>query len=342
MLWDLTKLNPCRECGAALGEEDLACPSCRSLTNAEQLESLAAIGRAAAQRGEFRKARDAWTQCLMFLPEDSAQHRAVSARVVEFERKAVEAEGRKSGTWARIAAIAGPAAFMVWKLKSVLLIALTKGKFLVLGLSKASTFVSMLAWVGVYWALYGWPFAIGSVLSIYVHEMGHVVALHQFGIPAGAPMFIPGVGALIRLKQLHLKPVEDNRVGLAGPLYGFGAALFCYGVYAFTGWPAWGAIAHFGAFINLFNLIPVWQLDGARGWHSLAQRQRVMLTVLAVVLWILTAESMLFLIALGCGVRLFWPQDPAPTPDPIGLLQFGGIMTALAILGMLARTVLQR
>ncbi len=322
--------------------EELACPTCRALTHAEELESLAAEARTAAAGADFAAARDAWARCLPLLPEDSAQYRGVKARVDEFAAKAAEQDSQKSGRWAKIAAVAGPAAFAVWKLKSVLLILLTKGKFLLLGLSKGGTVLSMLAWVGVYWALYGWVFAVGSVLSIYVHEMGHVVALHRFGIPAGAPMFIPGFGAFIRLKQLHLHPVEDSRVGLAGPLYGLGAALFCYSVYVSTGWKAWGAIAHFGAFINLFNLIPVWQLDGARGWRSLAQGQRVFVTCLAALLWAMTSESMLFLIALACGVRLFWPKDPAPVPDRTGVLQFGGIMTALALVGWLARSVLDR
>jgi len=337
-------LNPCLECGTALSPSDLACPSCLTLTFADRLESLAAEARAAAARNEPSRARDLWMQCLPLLPENTAQFRAIQARIADLADKVDQAtsEPPKSGIWRRIIAVGGPAALVLWKLKAFLLIALTKGKFLLLGLSKGGTLLSMLAWVGVYWALYGWWFAIGSVLSIYVHEMGHVVALHRYGIPAGAPMFIPGFGAFIRLKQLHLEPIQDARVGLAGPLYGLGAALFCYAVYASTGWAAWGAIAHFGAVINMFNLIPVWQLDGARGWRSLAQKQRMIVTGLAAVLWMLTSETMIFLIAFACGIRLFWPKDPAPEPDQTGLLQFGGIMTALALLVMLAKGVLDR
>ena len=260
--------------------------------------------------------------------------------MAETAQRMQEAEKQKTGVWAKIAAWAGPGAIVVWKFKALLLIFLTKGKFLLLGLSKASTFYSMLAWVGVYWALYGWRFAVGSVLSIYIHEMGHVMALHRYGIPAGAPMFIPGLGAFIRLRQLHLDPVHDSRVGLAGPLYGLGAALFSYAVYLTTGWEGWRAIAHFGAFINLFNLIPVWQLDGARGWHSLSQQQRITVTGLAALLWIVFSEPLLFLVALGAGVRLFMRKDAAEQGDRVGLMQFCGIMVALAVLGCLARGTL--
>src|SRR2546421_555756 len=101
---------------------------------------------------------------------------------------------------------------------------LSKLKFLLLGLTKASTFVSMFAFFGVYWSIYGWPLALGLVLSIYIHEMGHVAMLRRLGIAAGAPLFIPGVGALVMLKQHVSDPVTDARIGLAGPGGGLGAA----------------------------------------------------------------------------------------------------------------------
>src|SRR3989475_7787557 len=87
-------------------------------------------------------------------------------------------------------------------------------------------------------------------------------------------MFIPGVGAFIRLKQYPTDRREDARVGLAGPVWGAGAAAAAYAVYFATHAGIWGAIAHVGAFINLFNLVPVWQLDGGRGFRALTRPQR--------------------------------------------------------------------
>ena len=75
---------------------------------------------------------------------------------------------------------------VVWKIKFLAVLLLTKGKILLLGLTKASTFLSMLASVGLYWTVFGGWFALGLVLSIYVHEMGHVFALTRYGIHAGA------------------------------------------------------------------------------------------------------------------------------------------------------------
>jgi Zn-dependent protease len=187
----------------------------------------------------------------------------------------------------------------------------------------------------VYWALYGWTFAIGMVFSIYIHEMGHVLTLREYGIPASAPMFIPGFGAFIRLKQLRITPIQDSRVGLAGPLYGLGAAAFALAAGYITGGKAWDAIAHFGAVMNLFNLIPVWQLDGGRGFASQTRQQRLIIVVGAGVLWFVTKEVMLGLIVLGAGYRLF-TKDAAQEPDNVGMGQFLGLLAALSIVAMLA------
>src|SRR5678816_4052200 len=106
--------------------------------------------------------------------------------------------------------------------------------------------------------------------------MGHVAMLRRLGIQSGAPLFIPGVGALVMLKEHITDPIVDARIGLAGPVWGFGAAIAALMAYYATGLKIWLAIAELTAFLNLFNLIPVWQLDGARGFHALSQSERWM------------------------------------------------------------------
>ena len=210
-----------------------------------------------------------------------------------------------------------------------------KGKFILLGLTKLSTLLSMVAFAGVYWAMYGWKFAVGMVFSIYIHEMGHVLMLREYGIAASAPMFIPGFGAFIRLRQLRLTPLQDSGVGLAGPIFGLGAAAFALAAGYVTGAKAWDAIAHFGAIMNLFNLIPVWQLDGGRGFASQTRQQRLVILVTAVVLCFLTREVMLGLIAIGAGYRMF-TKDAAQEPDKGGMQAFVGLLVALSVVAMLA------
>jgi Zn-dependent protease len=333
----------CGACGAFTGTVPLSCSACGSLLHAVRLEQLSAQAQAAAAAGDLAQARSLWAEALLLLPEKTLQHGSVNAKIAELDAQIAaqageQAQKKQSGFESRFgkgAAGLGPIGVLLWKFKTILLIVLTKGKLLLLGLTKFGTILSMFASLGFYWALYGWKFALGLVISIYIHEMGHVQALRRYGIAASAPMFIPGFGAFIRLRASYLTPVQDARVGLAGPIYGLGAAAAALAVYFATGAGIWGAIAHFGAIVNLFNLIPVWQLDGARGFHSLTRNQRIVVMCTAFVLWYATSESMLLLIVLGCGYRMF-TKDAAPEPDAVCLQQFAGLLVALAAIGVFA------
>ena len=237
--------------------------------------------------------------------------------------EATRAPGRKK--WG----VFGTIGALLVKFKTFWLLALTKGKLVLLGLTKLNTLLSMLASIGLYWALYGWKFGVGFVLSIYIHEMGHVTALARYGIPASAPMFIPGFGAFVRLKAYPANQGEDARVGLAGPFWGLGAALACMGIGIATGSPLFTALAKVGAWINVFNLIPIWQLDGGRGFRALTRHHRMIVAVTAALLWLWTSETMLLIIALASVYRLF-TKDAPETPDQGVLLQFVGLLVALS------------
>jgi Zn-dependent protease len=144
-----------------------------------------------------------------------------------------------------------------------------------------------------------------------------VAALRRFGMPASAPMFIPGLGAFVRL---HMPPPDartDARIGLAGPVWGLGAAVAAYLAYLATGAPIWGAIAYTGAWLNLFNLVPVWQLDGGRGFQSLTRAHRGVAAAFVAAAWAVSHEGVLFLLLLGAGWQLF---QPAPEQEDNGAL----------------------
>lgn len=332
----------CRHCRTELAPALLTCPTCHRLVYASELKELAAHAQEAMAVNDFSTALAMWRTALEFLPPNTRQHETISARVQELSAQVdgsgptapphpdpTESSGGISKTaWATGAAGLGPLALLLWKFKFITVFVLAKAQFLLLGLTKLSTLLSMFASLGLYWTLFGWKFALGLVLSIYVHEMGHVAALRKFGIRATAPMFIPGFGAVVRFKQHLANPREDSRVGLAGPIYGLAAAIAAYGVFLVFGWPAWAAIARVGAWINLFNLIPVWQLDGARGFHSMSRQQRWLAVVVIASMWFLTAEVML-LIILVCAV---WQALlPAPKePDGIGLLQYAVLIIILS------------
>jgi Zn-dependent protease len=233
----------------------------------------------------------------------------------------------------KVGAAAGGLALIAWKFKFILVFLATKAKLLLLGLSKTTTLFSMLLSLGLYWSLWGWRFALGLVLSIYVHEMGHVAALRHFGIPASAPMFLPGLGAMVRMKAYPQTVREDARVGLAGPIWGLGAAILSAGVYVATDLAIFAAIASVGAWINLFNLVPIWHLDGARGFRALSKAGRWAALAAIATCGLATQEGLFILIGLGALVPIFSREAPA-TSDRRSLLEYGLL---LATLGALTR-----
>jgi Zn-dependent protease len=128
----------------------------------------------------------------------------------------------------------------------------------------------MLVSVAAYALIWGWKFAVGFVLLIFVHEMGHVLQLRREGVPAGAPLFIPFLGAIVGMKQLPDDAAAEARVGLAGPVLGTLGAALLVPVWLATGNDFWGALAFTGMFLNLFNLAPVVPLDGGRAMAAMA------------------------------------------------------------------------
>jgi Zn-dependent protease len=284
------------------------CPACATLVHSEQLKQLAAEADAAARAGDLPGARTRWTSALALLPVQSQQHLVIRERVAELT-KSIDASPDGGGA-------NGKDGVPWWRrglpgLATGAVLLLSKLKFLLLGLTKASTFISMFAFFGVYWSIYGWPLALGLVLSIYIHEMGHVAMLSRCGIAASAPMFIPGVGALVQLKQHVDDPLIDAKIGLAGPMWGLGAAIAAVAIYALSHAKIWLAIAQLTAFLNLFNLTPIWQLDGSRGVHVLARWERWTLVGVVAAMLLATEQRLLFVVG-GVAVWRAFQREAGP------------------------------
>lgn len=305
----------CPQCGTEVASALLSCPSCHWLVHGSRLKALADEAERAERDHRTADALAAWRQALELLPPDSHQFQSILEKAKTLSRQLESTSARdeklKRSRLPSTLAGLGVAGLLLWKFKFLLVALLAKGKLLLLGFSKIGTLFSMLVSFGVYWTVWGWKFALGLILSIYVHEMGHVAALQRYGIKATAPMFIPGVGALVRLEQPLLNPHEDAVVGLAGPLWGLGAAAVALGAYHLLGSANWAAIARVGGWVTLFNLLPVWQLDGSRGFQAFSRSQRWMAVAAIGALWVITHEGLLVLLALVAGYRAMERHVPA-------------------------------
>lgn len=318
----------------------LLCPSCHALVHADELKTLAANAESETAAGNLTKALEHWRRALELLPPNSAQHAAVTQKmaglVKTLDASSVDPKvAPKKPKWAEGGGILGALGLLLWKFKFAAIFLLTKGKLLLLGLGKASTFFSMLLSFWLYASRWGWKFALGFVLSIYIHEMGHVYRLSRYGIRATAPMFIPFFGALIRLKQYPATPHEEARVGLAGPLWGLGACIVTYLIHLATNIEVFANIAQTAAWMNLFNLIPVWQLDGSHAFKALAKMERGIITVLFAAMWSITQQGLLALIFVVMAFRCFQKDAPAKNDTPI-LMEFAVIAIALSLIAQIA------
>jgi Zn-dependent protease len=123
---------------------------------------------------------------------------------------------------------------------------------------------TMLVSIAAYAWIWGWKFAVGFVLLILVHEMGHVLELRRQGVPASAPLFIPFMGAVVGMKQMPHDAWREARVALAGPILGTLGAAAVWVLGEWTSSDLLIALAFTGFFLNLFNLIPIVPLDGGR------------------------------------------------------------------------------
>ncbi len=316
----------CSECSTEMAPGLLSCPSCGRLVHANRLTELAAAASMAEKTGDLSGALAAWREAAMLLPMGSRQRAGAEEKIRVLSESVGSGKQPGAQPWWKKASTLGPV--------GVAMALLGKAKFLLLGFSKLGTLLSFFVSLSVYWALWGWQFALGFLLSIYIHEMGHVYALAQYGIAATAPMFIPGFGALVRLKQNPANPIEDARVGLAGPIWGLGACLASLAIYALTGNALFAAVARVGAWLNLFNLIPVWQLDGSRGIRSLSRMQVGFLAVLTVGMWFLVKDGFLILIAALLAYRAFTKRDDE-TQDWTGMIQFSGLIIALSLFSLI-------
>lgn len=170
------------------------------------------------------------------------------------------------------------------------------GKLLTTG---GTMIFSMLA----YSWIFGWPYAVGFVLLLFCHEMGHYLAAKQRGLNVGVPTFIPFVGAWIELKDQPHNVETEAYIGFAGPIVGSAAALVCFVLAREYNSQLLLALAYSGFMLNLFNLIPVSPLDGGRITAIISPKVWLLGVPLLAALFFYHPSPMLILIAV-----LAYPQ----------------------------------
>jgi Zn-dependent protease len=138
--------------------------------------------------------------------------------------------------------------------------------------------------VAGYALIWGWTFGIGFVVMILVHEMGHFIEARRQGLHPALPVFVPFLGAYVAIKDAPDDPWHNGLISLAGPFFGGAAAAASWGLGVWLESDLLQALGYTGFLLNLFNLLPVWMLDGGFTWRAVkalrGRRERTWLLTL--------------------------------------------------------------
>lgn len=198
---------------------------------------------------------------------------------------------------------------------AALAVLIAKYGVLLVKIKAVSVVLTMGVSVVAYATFYGWRFAVGFVLLIFVHEMGHVVALRNRGIKAGAPVFLPFLGAFVSMKEQPKDAYVEAETALAGPIVGSLGALLVALTAVATNSGLLRALAFTGFLINLFNLLPALPLDGGRAAAALHPAAWLLGLVALVLLEIVAPSPVLPIIILLGGLELWRRWRSRNDPD---------------------------
>jgi Zn-dependent protease len=201
-----------------------------------------------------------------------------------------------------------------------LLAILAKAKLLLVGLQALKfgklllTMGSMAVMIAFEARRGGWRFAVGFVVLILIHEIGHGVEIKRAGLSSGYPVFIPFFGALIAMRGQPRSPLVEARIAIAGPLWGGAASVGAAAVYLMTHQRLFLSIAYAGFFLNLFNLTPLGFLDGGRITRVFARRAWIIGLVIFAGLFAFTKAPQLLIIGL-MALTHAWNRTPVEVDE---------------------------
>lgn len=321
-------IHSCPACSHWLPEGTLACPDCQALTYGRYLSAVAMSAQQLEQEQKWSEARERWVSALQWLPQETTQAETVRQHIAQIDARGRAAEDEKARWTKRLGPLA-PVALFLLKIKSFFFI-LLKLKFV----------LSMFAFFGIYWALFGWKFAAGFTVGILIHEMGHYLAAKRRGLKVDLPTFIPGMGAYVRWYSQGISREDLAAIALAGPLFGLTVALAFLAM-----WFAWHAqifvvLAYVTAWINLINLIPVFVFDGARATYAMSRMQRGLIAATCVLFFALTvtggnlvgdSTQWIFLIVGLCMAWRCFTKDEPETPSTQTFAYFQALVVVLGL-----------
>jgi Zn-dependent protease len=262
------------------------------------------------------------------LPGETQQALGIQQHIAQIDAR-LKAEEDTKARWTKRLGPFAPIALFLIKAKSAIFL-LFKLKFL----------IGLFAFFGLYWALFGWQFALGFMACLMVHEMGHYIAVKRRGLQADLPMFLPGLGAYVRWYGQGVSRENLASIALAGPIYGLVAAMACWGIFVWTHAAIFLVLANVGAWINFLNLLPVLGLDGSHATYALSRMQRGLVMATCLLFFALTVTGgdllgpttqwIFAIVGVGMAWRMF-THDLPEQPSTRTFLTFQALVITLGL-----------
>lgn len=118
--------------------------------------------------------------------------------------------------------------------------------------------------------------AVGFLVLLFVHEMGHYVAAKHKGLKVSPPIFMGPLGAFINMEEPPANAKVEAYMAFAGPLAGTVGSIIATIVAMKLGSRELAQVAMWSFWLNLFNLIPLAPLDGGRVSMAIDRRMWVL------------------------------------------------------------------
>jgi Zn-dependent protease len=312
----------------------LVCPDCATLIYSRYLSEVARSAQQMEQEQRWAEARARWTDALAWLPPETQQAIGITAHIAQIDAR-TQAEEQRKAKWTKRLGPFAPVVFFLLKAKSFFFL-IFKLKFL----------LGLFGFFGIYWAIFGWQFAVGITVSIFIHEMGHYVAVKRRGLKADLPIFFPGFGAYVRWYHQGVSREDLAAISLAGPLFGLTAVFASLAIYWGTRMEIFLVLANVGAWLNFFQLFPLFGFDGAQATYALSRLQRTLIAATCLLMFGLTLSGpdpfatspqwIFLIVGLGMGWRCF-NNDVPDEASTKTFLYFQGLVMMLGALVFLTR-----
>lgn len=324
-------IHSCPNCSHWLPEGTLACPDCQTLTYGQHLSQIAFAAQQLELQQKWPEARDRWSSALQWLPPETQQSGSVQQHIAAIDARLKAIDDQKARWTKRLGPFA-PVALFLLKAKSAIFF-LFKLKFL----------LSLVAFFGIYWLLFGWKFAVGFTAGLFIHEMGHYLAVKRRGLKAELPMFIPGMGAYVRWYNSGVSREDIAAIALAGPLFGLTVALGFLAAWFLWHSPILVVLAYVTGWVNFLNLVPVLGLDGSHAVIALSRMQRALVAITCILFFVLTLNTSGFGSPIGpntqwvfliVGLAMLWrctTNDVPEAPNTNAFLYFQALVVVLGL-----------